>query len=327
MDYQIFEAYFLGRCDAGAAQRFEQWCLDNMDSAEFDRMSLELLSKMSAWHDRDDAEAAYRRLRMRMEARDAVQPQPRNRRRIAVAAAAAVLVAVVTGIGLIALRGPQQPLQSNLAEYCTAVGQTLRLTLPDSSVIVLKPDSRLVYDRNTFDAERRVLLYGDAYCDIRHLSDSAPFSISCGAATVSVLGTQFDLRSHASDSDFEVILYDGTVRLASGYASHADTLLLRTGQTVRIHKLTGSIDSGTTDGLLPVPDGLQFLDCTLNDIANSLERRYGKHISVADERGVGQRRVFALYRSDARLDNILKSLCQLTNTRAVSLDGNTIVIK
>jgi len=68
------------------------------------------------------------------------------------------------------------------------------ILLPDSSTVILHPGSSIRYSQ--IGHERRLVLNGEAYFDIRHLS-GLPFVIITGSVKTTVLGTAFNIRAYA----------------------------------------------------------------------------------------------------------------------------------
>lgn len=323
MERQLFEKYILGTCTPEERSEFEAWYEQNCETPEFDRLSLEILAKIAPYADGDMARDAFRRLHRRMH-RD---QQPRRKKIMRLAAAACLILAIAgVGIGFVTRQdsGKTPEKSEALTVAYSPAGQNLTVILPDSSLIMLKPDSRIIYDRNTFDTDRNVYLFGDAYCKIAHKADSSPFRVSCGDATVNVLGTSFDVRSHDNDREFELMLYDGSVRLVSSFLSHADTMKILPGEIVRIDKTSGLHSISRLESLSPDSLTLCFYDSTLGDIVNSLQRRYGKHIAIRDPRRLSGKRLFAIFSVDQSLDDIMTSLAILSGARVSRPDKETI---
>jgi transmembrane sensor len=126
-----------------------------------------------------------------------------------VAASLAVVVAAST-IGLSILdRGDEAPV-----EFATAIGARAEHHLSDASVVHLNADSRLrvVFNKASRDVH---LQKGDALFDVAKNPDR-PFSVQAGDATVTAVGTSFEVEL-VSDA-VEVRVYEGAVQVSRGDA-------------------------------------------------------------------------------------------------------------
>lgn len=326
MDSNTFENFLLGKCTADEHRAVEDWFMRHIDSDELDSMCLDALGRMSGCQDRRQAEQSYRKLRRRMGLRRQL-PWMRGAARIAVAAAVMALLAVgayIMGRGSAHDTGDRYPQLAQLA----APGQgTLTAVLPDSTTVVLRPGSRIVYDLNSFAAHRDLMLFGDAYFEVTHDAAHA-FTVRCRDAEVQVLGTRFDVHSHDDDLEFEVALYDGSVKLASAFNYHADTLLLRPGEVAKVNKATGGISTMRLAGLdySPGDSTLVFIDRPLHDIINTLHRRSGVNIILSNPR-LGDVKFFAIVGGDESPERVLKTLSLSEPMTIRRLDASTIEIR
>ena len=85
------------------------------------------------------------------------------------------------------------------------VGNTLRVVLPDGSEVVINSGSKLIYPDRFGPDRRQVFLAGEGYATIAK-DPGRPFVMSAGEVDVRVLGTKFNLKSYAEDSEVEVTL-------------------------------------------------------------------------------------------------------------------------
>jgi transmembrane sensor len=119
-------------------------------------------------------------------ARPAGRPSRRPWLRRFGALAAGLLLAAV--LGLWSLGGYERL----AADYATAVGERLTVTLADGSVLHLNTDTALAVDVTA--EHRRVRLYrGEAYFAVAH-DRSRPFEVDAADGIVRAVGTAFDVR-------------------------------------------------------------------------------------------------------------------------------------
>lgn len=108
----------------------------------------------------------------------------------------------------------------------TQNGETKTWVLPDGSQVLLNHGSRLSVPRSFTPACREVKLQGEAFFDV--MAAEGPFTIQTGNATVTVLGTEFDVWAREKKKrvmETRVIVKEGTVRLGASGSDTADVKL------------------------------------------------------------------------------------------------------
>ena len=88
--------------------------------------------------------------------------------------------------------------------YATNFGQTLKVNLPDGSLVVLNANSKLSYPKNwESQSDRTVYLEGEAFFDVteKPLSSQAKFIVKTEALNVEVLGTQFNVAKRECQTE------------------------------------------------------------------------------------------------------------------------------
>lgn len=326
MDQNTFEKFLLGKCTVEERAAVEAWFMRHIDSDDLDDMCLHMLGKMAVCHDRKQAIASYKELRKRLGLRHhnfRIQSVIRN------VAAAAVFVLAAGAAYLLGSdsKAESEQILPDLAQIASPAQDFLITTLPDSTTVVLRPGSRIIYDRNSFTSRRDIMLFGDAYFKVS--ADSArKFTVRCRDAAIEVLGTRFDVRSHDDDSEFEVALYDGSVKLASSFNHHSDTLMLHPGEIAKVDKTSGTLSTMKIEGLdTPAANGsMIFVDRPLSDIVNSLQRRTGTHIILSNP-NLRNIKFFAIFNGDESIDRILSTLAQSEQMTVTRIDSNTIEIR
>ena len=102
--------------------------------------------------------------------------------------------------------------------------------------------------------------------------------MSAGEVDVRVLGTKFNLKSYAEDSEVEVTLVAGQRRNGDQTRRDDRIVRLRPGELVKLDKRTGSTETFDvpTDTYRPVVcgGGLFFMDKRFDEIVAYLEKRF-----------------------------------------------------
>src|SRR5436190_8511652 len=193
--------------------------------------------------------------------------------------AIAATVVLVSGAAIWQLsHQPPAPMR----EVVTARGQRAELRFGDGSRVLLGVASRLRFPA-TFGRARDVELDGEAYFDVQH--DAArPFRVHAAGTVTEDLGTQFVIRSYATDAAVRVVVASGRVAVrrqdvpAEGLALVRGDLALV--GSAGIPKVTGNVD---LDAYLGWTNGrLEFHGAALGDVVRELERWYAIEIVLAD---------------------------------------------
>lgn len=87
-------------------------------------------------------------------------------------------------------------------------GQKTSFSLPDNSQIVLNSSSQIHYKKWNWDNNRILDLEGEAYFKVAH---GKKFQVNTNLGTVTVLGTQFNVK--ARKKRFDVTCYEGRVKV------------------------------------------------------------------------------------------------------------------
>lgn len=143
--------------------------------------------------------------------------------------AAAILVAGVLGVWGILFWRSHRP-----TEYATEYGQTLVLTLPDQSKVVLNANSILRFYPDWHSGSlREVWLKGEAFFEVTRQparTHAAKFKVYTEDLTVEVLGTKFNVAEHGENT--AVVLNEGSVKLDLKAGQTSRNLLMRPGERV-----------------------------------------------------------------------------------------------
>ena len=302
---------------------FHRWLLENSErDPGADKTLREILDNVQpASDDALIAAEAYDDFRREVEK---TERRP-SVRRIAgwvqrIAAILAVPLAAALTYTLLADRQPEWK------EVYTMTGETRTVVLPDSSVLKLAPQSKLVYPESFGRGERHVFLTGEVYADIAH-DRKCPFRISSGDMEVKVLGTRFNINAYIENTECEVALVEGSVQVQAKGRDGAVTL--SPGEIAIYDRQTGRLARKTfiPEYYMSVEEqnGCQFVNMRFTDIAASLERRFGVKIFIADDR-IAQQRFYASFINGEGVDEILAILNMEARFR-ISRSGNTILIE
>ncbi len=88
------------------------------------------------------------------------------------------------------------------------------VTLPDGSTVRPVGESRVTVAENFAD-DRHVVLSGEAFFSVAR-DEARPFTVEAEGLTVTVLGTEFNMKAWAGESEREVSLVSGSVEITKG---------------------------------------------------------------------------------------------------------------
>lgn len=144
-------------------------------------------------------------------------------------------------------------------------GKKTSFSLPDNSQIVLNSGSQIQYKKWNWENNRKLDLNGEAYFKVAH---GKKFEVNTKLGKVTVLGTQFDVKSR--NKRFDVTCYEGRVKV-----NYNDKQVIITkGTSVRFdsdffekQKITSTKPEWTANQII-------FRKENLKTILEELERQY-----------------------------------------------------
>ncbi len=196
------------------------------------------------------------------------------------------------------------------ASVTVAPGEQHYFVMADGSAIELNSETSLKYARPLrafFSSTRLVHLEGEAFFNVQ--KGSKPFVVASKNASVTVLGTQFNVRSRnvGGVPQTTVAVVEGRVEV-DGISG--ETIELSTGLFAVVESSNAPIlGSATPERISQWKEGtLVLIDLPFGDLIDELERRFGATIEV-DKDVDSTTRKTAYYPADRALESILSDLC------------------
>lgn len=151
---------------------------------------------------------------------------------------------------------------TEIAEY----GEQTTFSLPDSSRVVLNSGSEIEYKNWNWKNNRNLNLKGEAYFKV---AKGKKFEVNTNLGKVSVLGTQFNVKSRSSR--FDVTCYEGRVKI--NYKNQE--VIITKGQMVSFENNLKIIHQAITE-TKPIwtSKEINFLKENLSNIVEEIERQY-----------------------------------------------------
>ena len=208
--------------------------------------------------------------------------------------------------------------EENLFKIKVPRGTSHTVTLEDGTVVYLYPGSELRFPASFGASARTVELTGEGYFDVAR-DEARPFSVRAGGASVTVLGTSFNIRAYDGEDIVETVLVSGKVEM---------------NETVLLPNQMAVLDRG--DGRVSVldADGSAYLERTrgvfvfdnrtLDEIMRDLSLWFDFDYSYTDESLKDKSFRFKLPRTEDF--NRLTELMKLTGEVEFSISGKHVEI-
>lgn len=196
--------------------------------------------------------------------------------------AAAIAAACV--IGYVSYHRGVGSLQNSFADITVEApeGSRTMTVLPDGTKAWLNAGSRLIYSQGFGLRDRNVCLDGEGYFEVKK-NGKLPFCVRTNSMKVNDIGTIFNLRDYAEDTEAVVALIEGKINFS---VDHAKKLYdMKPNQKAVYNKSTGQVDiyGNTAAASAQWTTGKITLNGQpLTEIARLLERSYGVPITIAD---------------------------------------------
>jgi len=228
--------------------------------------------------------------------------------------AAAVLI--ILSLGIVSLYVGMHNKMITVAT--TGDQKNLEVTLPDRSNVFLNRNTELSYRANFGKSLRRVSLSGEAFFEITADAEK-PFTVDAGEASVTVIGTSFNIITNNPDSAVEVYVETGKVMLSDnagarnlslepGYIGTMDTEI--SGRTLNDNPNYMSWKTGV----------LVYNGQTLDIVFRDLKRVYNMNI-IADDPEISDLPWVSPPIDNQPQETIIRLICR-SFTLSYSKDGN-----
>ncbi|MEM9832502.1 MAG: FecR domain-containing protein [Bacteroidota bacterium] len=213
--------------------------------------------------------------------------------------------------------------------YQTAYGETQRLLLPDSSVVMLNANSTISYNERSFLQQREIWIAGEAFFTIAKQWDAdstlTDFSVRTEDLSVNVLGTKFNVNTHREST--KVILSEGSVKLVLPQGASTKSVLMKPGEMVTFASHNQTLEKtvvNPTKRTAWQQNELVFNDTPVQEIIHTLEDTYGWQITVQNQRVLSRGYTGTFQDPDPEI--ILMALETLFDLE-IEYNGNRIIIK
>ncbi len=232
---------------------------------------------------------------------------------------AAASVVLLIGLSIFFFRSPQK---ENLLSTVASSAQQ-KIVLKDGSEVTLMK-GEIQYPEQFKNGKRQVILKsGTAYFDIS--KDSAhPFEITCQQTTVTVLGTEFEIKNEGSHT--YVSVNEGKVR----FSTPSGTSILTAGMFADYNADNQSLNTGSgfsKNTTAYATRQLSYSGSSLQTVVNDLKRFYPNY-KIEVPPAIAQCKISGDYNLEEGLQNILLVLAATLNAELeFSEKQHTAIIK
>lgn len=192
------------------------------------------------------------------------------------AAAASIALAVTVGLGIFVYNSADPD-----PTHISAQGKLYDYLLPDGSAVSLNAGSKLEI-AGSYKSQRQLVLEGEGYFEVQP-DKTNPFTVHFDGHKLVVLGTKFNVRNLADESNKEITVTEGLVLVypegsSQGIEVRKDQqLLLSENVAPAVHEVDAEYYISWKTG------NLDFKRARLVEVATVLSRHFDKQISIAPE--------------------------------------------
>ena len=187
---------------------------------------------------------------------------------------------------------------NNVIEVQTLASEKTTIELPDASTVIVNAMSEVRYSKRKWKQKRELELQGEAFFDV---AKGSKFSVITSEGTVSVLGTQFNVKQRGSY--FEVECFEGIVKITSQNTSEQ----LKAGDRYRFSNGQASLGKTLYQRPQWTKNVSSFNRIPIFEVIAELERQYNIEVEMDK---IQTERLFTGGFVHDNLENALKSIAE-----------------
>lgn len=205
--------------------------------------------------------------------------------------------------------------------YTLLTGEhTSNFTMEDGTVITLNKNSRLRYSDEYGKESRNVRLEGEAYFEVAK-DAGKPFQVEMDGASITVLGTHFNVKADAESDDITATLVEGAIR----FEGAKQNIVMTPNQQLTFSRSTNKVDIQQidTDTFTAWKDGLlRYKSIPFTKLIENLNDLYQVEIRIDDERlAEPSATVSGTFSQEQSIEQILKVISRSLPIRWTKDDG------
>lgn len=211
-------------------------------------------------------------------------------------------------------------------EKYVAPGKMQLIKLPDETMVHVNAGSLLIYPEKFVGSTRTVFLIGEANFKVKKNAEQ-PFIVRSSTMSVTALGTEFNVKAYADDSDMEATLLEGKVKVVCG--SEGQDYILLPGEQVSYNKITGKSSLAKVD----VADAtawqrgeLVFRSVTVREMSAMLQRKFNVQFHCTPNRFNDDKYNFR-FSENASFDEVMKIMQSVIGNFSYRIEGHDCYIE
>ncbi|HWW39479.1 FecR family protein [Pedobacter sp.] len=231
-------------------------------------------------NDLERIDAAWKKLEPLLEEDIQIQPERKFTLFSPKLLAAAAVLLLVAAAGILFLKDYHR-----MISYTTKYGETARIVLPDSSVVLLNGNTRLSFRKHwSSSGDREVNMDGEAYFSVKHTKTDQKFFVRMNDhSSVQVLGTEFNVSKRKEET--RVVLNSGKIALRMETADPAreKVITMKPGDLVEYQPAQHTYIKKVVDPEMYSSwksSRLVFEKTRLKEVLQQLHNTYGLNIQV-----------------------------------------------
>lgn len=254
--------------------------------------------------------------------------------------------AIVTGlviIGCIFFLSPPKAFsyeqirkQHKLSECVNNTTAPQRITLEDSSYVVLQPASKIAYSEHVKGDKREVYLEGAAFFQVTK-DPNRPFYVYTHEVVTKVLGTSFDVQAFTHDDKVKVIVHTGKVTVyqrkinqAGQELATSNATIVTPNQQVLFNRQLSAISRSISgqpqvinNSITKGNGQMMFIDAAATDVLMAIQKAYGITI-VFDEELLSHCSFTGTFTNESFFEKI-SLVCKAIEATYEQVDGQVII--
>lgn len=320
---RLIDKYLNGECSVEEEREIMNWYNSAGDISPISRLSNREREELK--------KRMFARIKAKSFAEDEAEKGSPNRN-FWLYAAASIVALLIVFFGLRYSPGEVETIASRSAKpvapsqisFTNTLNKLYKYTLPDNSVVWLKPHASIKFKRAFVNSTREIQLRGEAFFDVTK-DPERPFLIHSGQIVTKVLGTSFNIKSSEAETEVAVVTGKVLVYTVAKDKKEESVYLLpqqRVTYKTEKHQLLKEIKK------LPAmqiwqKETLTFDNVKISDIVDRLNEEFRSNI-VLEDSAIGLYTLKADF-TDVNLPTILELLCKSMN-KQYRLEGEKIII-
>ncbi len=323
----LISAYLSGTIDSISLAKLKRWAEMSEENAAYVRKRLEIDFSVRVAEDTTpfDATRGFETFANRIAGGTSSAGSLRKRlswKVIFRAAAILLIIALPIGGYWLGMKTMTSAFSDIAIE--TPFGSHTKTVLPDGTTVWLNAGSKLSYSQGFGVENRRVVLEGEAYFDVKR-NAQIPFEINTKEIDLQVLGTRFTFSDYPDDEKVTVDLIKGKVLLVS--QDSRQKMYLGPDERMTYNKLTGKMVREKVNAIVSTgwtKEELVFDEEPMKDIAKTLERSYNVRIKVADS--LKEKSFYGIFnRTDNSVSDILDAISMTNQMKYRHINGTYVL--